>query len=128
MKLPSSQSSPFTIVLCVCAAFVSTIGCQDPDYKAKQAIREGRLDEYLDKFATSEKERSERIEALRALHFELQTEYARSLEKTLKLIEESYLKDQEHWLEQKPMREEKVYSILGGKPERIPGTWGKMVY
>ena len=75
-----------------------------------------------------EMERPDRLEAFRTLHQELEAEHARQLGKTLKRIEESYLKDQRDWLEQEPVREEKVHDILGGKVDTVPKTWAKMVY
>lgn len=107
---------------------LSITACQDPEYKAKQAVREGRLEEFMMELSEVEMGRPARLEADRLLYEELEAEHARQLEKTLKRIEESYLEDQQDWLEQKPIREEKVHDILGGNPGGIPDTWAKMVY
>jgi hypothetical protein len=112
----------------ILAGILAAGGCTDPKYKAKRAVRDGRLEEYLEEFSQMEADRPERIDALKALHAELEAKHARQMERTLKRIEESYLEDKQDWMIGAPSRKEKVHSILSGQPEKTPDVWGEMVY
>jgi len=116
------------LALPACLAAVLGVGCNDPKAEAKRAVREGRLEDYLLEFSEMEADRPERVDALKTLHAELEARHARQLEETLKRIEDAYLEDKQDWLITEPARKERVYSVLGGQPEKIPDVWETMVY
>ena len=122
---------PFS-ALVVAAGLLGTLllvgGCNDPKYKAKRAVRDGRIQEFLQEYSDMEAERPGNIEALKALNAEMEAHHAEQWEQTLKRIEESYLKDKHDWMIGAPSRKEKIHDILSGHPEKIPDVWGEMVY
>lgn len=127
----SGSTRPFGALVVVASVFGGSMlagGCNDPKYEAKRAIRDGRIDDLLQGYSEMEADRPERIEGLRALHAEMEARHAKQMERTLKRIEESYLEDKHDWQIGAPSRQEKVHSILSGRPEKIPDVWGEMVY
>jgi len=112
----------------ILAGILAAAGCNDPKYKAKRAVRDGSLEEYLDEFSRMEADRPERIDAIKALHAELEARHAQQMESTLKRIEQSYLEDKQDWMIGAPSRKEKIHDILSGQPEEMPDVWGRMAY
>ena len=110
------------------ALAVGLSSCQDPAYKAKQAVREAHIDRDAMLYLTRERAGPEHLEALAELDKELQKRYAERLKKTLKMIQKRQERDHTRWIEMRPLREEQLRKLMEGKPEDIPEVWGKMTY
>lgn len=104
----------------------SAAGCQDPELKARQAVREERIQAYLQQLEEQDIERPARIQALGDLYKAREAYHAEQFNKTLMAIEKAHLEDKEDWLKYEPSRREKIYDILRGHPEQIPGVWRQM--
>jgi len=113
---------------CVLVVVLGAAGCHDPDRQAKQAVREGRLEEFFKEYEAREERRPQQLQAMAELDRELRAEHAKRLNKTLKVIEKAYLKDKKRWMEYEPVRQERVRSVWGGNPPAIPESFKKMTY
>ena len=107
---------------------ISLTSCQDPAYKAKQAVRNAYIDRNAMLYLSREQAGPEHLEALAELDQEMRRRYADRLEKTIKLVNERWQYDNNRWIEMRPVREQHIRRMLEGKPEDIPDVWRKMTY
>lgn len=102
--------------------------CQDPAYRAKQAVRDGRIDRTVMLHLAREQAGPKKLEELAELDRELQKRNAEHLEKTWKRIHERHQRDYERWIEMWPRREKELRKLMEDDFENMAETWRKMVY
>ena len=103
-------------------------GCQDPAYKAKQAVRYQCIRHIGDVHAAREAKRPASLEALSKLVENRHETRDQQLNATIRRVKEGYLQEQRDWQGQAALRRERCRSSLAGRPAGIPDVWRTMTY
>ena len=107
--------------LAACLAYCA--GCQTPERRAKQATRDQNILKLVERYKAGEQVRPANLDDDWRLIEEHRLEHVKKLDATLLLIKETHKEDQKRWMEQAPIRQERIHSIFSGRPEKIERTW-----
>ena len=114
--------------VCALAGVCLAGGCQDPAYKATQAVRYQRIRHLQASHDAREAERPARLAALAKLVEDRKGARVEQLDTTIRRCKETRVQDRRDWRAQAPLRRERCRSNLAGKPARIPDVWRSMTY
>ena len=102
--------------------------CQDPAYKTEREIRDAYIEHNAERYWSREQVSPENVEAI-VKRFERRNKWhAEHLDKMLKKTNDRFESDNKRWFEEQSRREEELLELLKGNPDKIPDTWGRMVY
>ncbi len=114
---------PLRAGLCLFVVAVLISGCQRPHREPQPVVREGRLEELMASMANYEPQSAKQPQGsqeLTELNADLRARYEQELSETLERIEQSYLSDQDDWMQYEPLRSEEVRSIWNTNPKNAP--------
>lgn len=110
------------VTLAACA------GCQTTRYREAQAERGARARRLARNYAEYDRKGPQRLSTVVGFERRVHERSRKSLNETLKLIEERSAEDRRQWKAQQKVREEWARRVLLAHPEKIDETWADMTY
>lgn len=102
--------------------------CSDPRFGARQSVRDERIHYYSQSYLRREVETSANRRALEDERKALQTQRDVGLVDRLQDVKRQEQVRVEELRDTRPVRRERVRSIVHGKPETLRDTWADMFY
>lgn len=104
------------------------VGCSDPKFQAEQSGRDQRIHHYTQSYLRRESESPAHLQALEDERKMLGVRRDEQLKDRLIAVKRQEQTRAETLRETRPVRHERVHSILRGKPETMRDTWADMFY
>lgn len=109
-------------------SLAASMGCQATRYRQEQAERNATAHRIAHDYAEYDRKGPERLSGVVGFDRRVRERSRKSLDATLKLIEERSEEDRRQWKAQRKVREEWARRILLAHPEKIDETWADMTY
>jgi hypothetical protein len=103
-------------------------GCNNPQFKSRQAVRDARTHRVLSEFAEHEKAGGQRIDRQFAVHRRLRAQRWEHVTHTRQMIHHVQARRDEQLDRTRPRHRALARSILRGQPEQIDETFARMAY
>lgn len=122
-------SKPKTLAaISIVAAVIGFAGCSDPRFQAKQSVRDERIHFYSQSYLRRESESPGHLRALSDERKSLGVRRDEHLHRRLAEVERHEEARAADLRDTRPVRHERIHSILRGKPENVHDPWAKMTY
>lgn len=126
--IPHSRRRRFPAWFLVGAMSGVVAACSDPRFGARQSVRDERIHYYSQSYLRREVETSANRRALEDERKALQTQRDVGLVDRLQDVKRQEQVRVEELRDTRPVRRERVRSIVHGKPETLRDTWADMFY
>lgn len=116
-----------------CAAVLAlwlgiVVGCQSPGVKEKHFRRQERIRNVAGVYDLREKQSPDNLRMIAERYRTYEGSHGPAFEERLRWVAEHERERGRELKRQTPERHERIRTIFGGKPERIPDTWSDMVH
>jgi hypothetical protein len=110
------------------AGMIAAAGCQDPQFKAKHAERDARIQMWIGDYQVREQRRPEYIQSLGDIDRRMQEGRAASLDLTFQTWKNQERRSAATWSDNDGAVDLVIQRAVDGNPQNIPDVWAQMVY
>lgn len=124
----AAKRSTSSVVLLLALSLMLPAGCRSHAVKEKHFRREQRIRNLAGVYDLREKQSPENLRVTAERYREYEGGRGQSFEESLRWVAEHERERDRELKRLAPERHERIRTIFGGKPERIPDTWSDMVH